>query len=270
LATIGRVIDEGAEPRQLAREIVEYLRGVMLIQSHAESALNLTADAVAEMRERAGAFGADQILRAIRLFNQAAFEARGSASPTLPLEMAFVEALLGEETPPRVSPPPPGSFSKPPSSAKPVTSVKPSSPPASAPPAPQTNAPEARARAADTTRAVVGDLSLDVIKAQWANVLAKIRPHSKQVEAWLRGCEPLSFDGETLTLGFFYELHKSRIENQPQDKLVIEKGLAEVFGKPLRVKCVLSPKKAKMQAAENDPLIRAAVNQFGAQIVDIH
>jgi hypothetical protein len=32
----------------------------------------------------------------------------------------------------------------------------------------------------------------------------------------------------------------------------------------------LSPKKAKLKAVQEDPLIKAAVNQLGAQITEIH
>ena len=107
LAIIAAAVDSGSDPRQLAREIVEYLRGIMLIQVGSGNALTLTADALAEMKERAGQFSREQLLQAIRLFNQAAFELRASANPTLPLEIALVEATLEKTTsaPATVSPP---------------------------------------------------------------------------------------------------------------------------------------------------------------------
>ena len=51
---------------------------------------------------------------------------------------------------------------------------------------------------------------------------------------------------------------------------MIEKALNEVFKQKFRVKCVLSLKKAKLKAVEEDPLIQAAVHQMGAQITEIH
>src|SRR5574341_2654733 len=76
LTIIAKAVDSGADPRHLAREIVEYMRALMLMKAGSGNALVLTAETQKEMGERAKKFSSEQLLRAIRLFNQAAFELR--------------------------------------------------------------------------------------------------------------------------------------------------------------------------------------------------
>jgi len=264
LALIANAVDNGADPRQLAREIVEYIRGLMLIKSGSGAALMLTAEAQTEMSERAKQFSSEQLVRAIRLFNQAAFELRASAHPTLPLEIAFVEATLEEAAPAlRVATPPasssPRSVPPPP---KPRAENRPSAPAKSAP-----NAAVAAKADPSTPPAM---LSVEALRAGWGSLLARVRPYNKMAEALLRDAEPLKVEGDVIVLGFYYQGHAERFEKQANGKAMIEKALREVFQTNCRVKCILSPKKAKLRAVEEDPLIRAAVNQLGAEITEIH
>ncbi len=276
LATIGSAVDGGADPRQVAREVVEYLRGLMLIQVGSGNAVTLTADAQAEMTERARAFSREQLLHAIRLFNQAAFELRASANPTLPLELALVEATLEPAQAPVAAPVPTAAPASaptprrapnaaeggapkpktekrmpPPRRVPPKSSAAPASPDQEEPPAP------------------AGALSVETVRGNWDRVLARVRPHNKMAEALLRDAEPIRVDGDQVVLGFYYEGHVERFEKQANAKALIEKALAEIFQQKCRVKCVLSPKKAKLKAVEEDPLIRTVMS-WGAEITEIH
>ncbi len=116
----------------------------------------------------------------------------------------------------------------------------------------------------------MGGLTVDALHEGWDRVLARVRPYNKTAEALLRDVEPIKVEGDLVYLGFHYQTHADRFEKQANGKAVIEKALAEVFRQKCRVKCVLSPKKAKLKAVAEDPVIRAAVSQLGAQITEIH
>ncbi len=260
LVTISTAVDNGADPRQLAREIVEYLRGLLLIKAGSGETLTLTAEMQAEMSECAGQFSVDQLVRAIRIFNQATLELRASSHPTLPLEIAFVEATLGEPTAPRgetpVAPPPMAKSS----STKPAAKNRaPSAPPVSDNVAPIVSEPDSSA-----------DLTIEILREKWDSVLARVRQFNRNAEALLRSAEPLKIEEGVIVLGFYYEVHAKRFEKEEKGREAIERALDQVFQHKYRVKCVLSPKKAKLQAVKEDPLIQAAVNQMGAQITEIH
>lgn len=280
LAAIAAAVDNGADTRQLAREIVEYLRALLLIQVGSASALTLTADAMAEMTERAGQFTQERLLRAIRLFSQAAVDLRLSANPTLPLEIALVEATMegasqpvqpmaARETAPRISTQPVSSAPKEPPIKPPVTSKRAPQKADASRAAGQKAAP-AHPPAQDVV-SVEGELTAEVLTANWSRVLARVRVHDKMSEAVLRsGAEIVRVEGGVVTLGFPYQVHMERFEKEPKVKMMLEKALEEIFQRKCIAKCILSPQKAKMKAAEEDPLIRAAVSQLGAKITEIH
>ncbi|MCI0475502.1 MAG: DNA polymerase III subunit gamma/tau, partial [Anaerolineales bacterium] len=264
LALIASAVDSGADPRQLAREIVEYLRGLLLIKSGSGDALTLTAEAQTEMAQCAGQFSAEQLVRAIRLFNQAAFELRASAHPTLPLEIALVETTMEERVAPRASAPPVASSPRtPPPSASP-------------PPAPRTAPPVKSASVIaskeNSAPAPVnpGSLTLEIVQSNWANVLARVKQSNRNAEAMLRSAaEPIKVEEDLIVLGFQYQVHAEKFEKEPKWKETVERALDQTFQRKCRVKCMLAPERAKRKAVEQDPLIRAAMSQ-GAQITGIH
>jgi len=109
-----------------------------------------------------------------------------------------------------------------------------------------------------------------MLRDKWDSVLARVRQFNRNAEALLRSAEPLKIEEGVIVLGFYYEVHAKRFEKEEKGREVIERALDQVFQHKYRVKCVLSPKKAKLQAVKQDPLIQAAVNQMGAQITEIH
>jgi DNA polymerase-3 subunit gamma/tau len=97
LDLINRTISEGADPRQFGREVVEVLRGLLLIREGAGTrTLNLTAEQAAEMEALAERVPVERLLQAIRLFNEATTDLRRGLQtiPQLPLELALVEISL--------------------------------------------------------------------------------------------------------------------------------------------------------------------------------
>lgn len=254
LALIAQAVDNGADPRQLARDIVEYLRGVLLVQSGCSDALTLTVETLDEMRQRAGQISTHQLVRAIRLFNQAAFELRASAHPTLPLEMAWIEALMEEAL---ASSAPAPTIIQPPVSTPPPTPARASaSPPADVATAPTSAAPL---------------LTLPVVQSQWVNILARVKQSNRNAEALLRSAaEPIGVEGDVVVLGFQYQVHAEKFEKEKKWKETVERALGQIFQRPCRVKCMLTPERARRKAVEQDPLIRTAIHQLGAEITSIH
>jgi DNA polymerase III subunit gamma/tau len=279
LALIASAVDHGADPRQLAREIIEYLRGLLLMKTKSAGALSLTAETQAEMAENVEKFTADQLVHAIRLFNQAGFELRTSVHPTLPLEIALVESTLApaEATAGSSSV---GTRIR--HSAPPPTGRTPSAPP---PIEPKRGAPNIQPHPKEDLAVAHADekvetgpaapsnedlLSVEALSANWGRVLQSVKKHNKIAEALLRDAEPIKIEGEQVVLGFHHQLHAERFEKDAKGIAVIEKVIGEVMQKRCRVKCVLSPKRARLIAVENDPLIQAAVDQMGAQVTEIH
>lgn len=104
LGVIGDLSTTGVELRELARQTVDYLRALLLIQMGGNDTLiDLPMEMVRDMSQQAQRFEPAPLLRAIRLFNQAAVDLRGNLQgvPQLALELAVVEAALdGADRPP--------------------------------------------------------------------------------------------------------------------------------------------------------------------------
>ena len=102
LGLIQRAVEQGVEMRQFAQQVVDYARGVLLVRVGGDLAADSLALDVdertwARMQELAQQFPVRDLLRAIKLFNQAQVELRSSDQSQLALELAFVEAAMAEE-----------------------------------------------------------------------------------------------------------------------------------------------------------------------------
>ena len=93
LETIHKALDAGVDPRSLARQIVEYLRGLMLIQMGNTGQVEATADVKKQMQSHARSFTTGDVLRMMKVFNNAATDLRGGWQPSLSLELALAEVL---------------------------------------------------------------------------------------------------------------------------------------------------------------------------------
>lgn len=169
LEKINQIIADGVEPRQFALEILEYLRGLMLIRyGDGEQFINAPPEQLETMRIQAATVAPVQLLFMTQRFNQTIKEFKSSAGnmsiPQLPLELAFVEAATGSVTQPAVvsvgtttapswtvSPPPPARSPKPP----------PAQTPPAATPAPPSGGMET--------------LTKDLLRQQWGRVLDEVR-----------------------------------------------------------------------------------------------
>lgn len=280
IAALDEAVDAGADPRQVARDVIEYLRGVMLFAVKSETMLNVGAEVKTEMRELAAQMTSEQASRAIRLFAQAALDLRNSASPTLPLEMALVEATLEPAPALTVGSPPPARAAAARDTSNPFVPSAPAATRAEQAPAkaaepvykrvPTTSRKKQAAAQEPEAERVAGSLSLTALKQNWNDIITRFQKVNKSSAAYLRDAEPLTLKGDELTIGFFYPLHAERFNNDKNAIPQLEKILKEMFGASCRIKCIVSPKRAKMQAAQNDPLIRAGMNLGGkvSNIID--
>ena len=103
LRLINAAIDGGAEPRQFLTEILDHLRALLLMRAGGSENLgNLGRESVLEMRRILDQHGypLGRLVKTIRLFGDAGQNLRHSERPQLPLELALVESIMGEDADP--------------------------------------------------------------------------------------------------------------------------------------------------------------------------
>ena len=103
LRQINRILDEGLDLRQFNRQLVEHLRGLMLVKTGASastgegSLLDATEEMRSRMLEQAARVELSDLLRWVQLFADADATLRSTTYRQLPLEMALVEATIKPE-----------------------------------------------------------------------------------------------------------------------------------------------------------------------------
>ncbi|MGH2627448.1 MAG: DNA polymerase III subunit gamma/tau, partial [Anaerolineales bacterium] len=95
LRAIDQAVDSGTDPRPFARQVVEWLRGVLLAQLGTPEWIEAPDEVRREMEALAKRVPLTALIAAVRSFGRAAGESRGSWQPALALELAFLESIEG-------------------------------------------------------------------------------------------------------------------------------------------------------------------------------
>ena len=305
LGLIHEALDSGVEPRRLAREVLEYLRGVLLVKNGSASLLSVTPEALDEYTALAEGVALERLLATVRIFNEAANELKTGLHAQLPLEMALVEASLlagpvesavvaqvgsrdsdpnaalpreaaGEGLPvqkrdaPDVADAAPG----PSQDEQAVAGIKAGAgvPARSLEPGPEVMP------GANHQEGNASHVTLAWLQDNWAKLLRAIRSRNRMVEALLKSCEPVSVTDGLVTLGFYHTFHKERV-GEDQHRVTVEEALLELSGQPLRVKGVLweGDREEREQGKEarrreellSNPVVHEAITNYGARVVDV-
>jgi len=249
MKTINAVNNDGLDLKQFSRELVAYLRGLLLIKNGCQKELDLTSEEIAELRDLAAKASLEQILKAVKLFGQ--LELGFENYSTLPLELALVDCAL----PPVEEKGTPTEQAEP----EPVTPPKAAMPPVT-PPQPQHLA--ARPEPAIVTPLEPGD-KLEQLRLNWKQVIEQAPESSKRTPALaiLRsaGVKPIAFEGDTVVLAFRFSYHKEKIE-EPENKKVAAEIISNFIGHACQVRCVYE--------AEGNHLVREA-QRIGGQIIEV-
>jgi DNA polymerase-3 subunit gamma/tau len=248
LETIHKALDAGADPRSLARQIVEYLRGLMLIQMGNGDQVEATADVKKQMQAHAKSFTTSDVLRMMKAFNNAAVDLRGGWQPSLSLELALAEVLDSpDESQPIAAPPHP----KP----KPV-------------PASRTETqPQAESEAAALPMEKSAVSAGDVIKA-WKHMAASLPKSQANLAALMNSVRMIDVQGNTLILGLASDVLVSKLD-KPDQIEIIQNLIKNEFGADMSVRCVVTNAKGKIPPnVPQDGMVATAI-QHGGEVVDV-
>ena len=268
LKTINSVSGDGLDLRQFNRELVDYLRDLLLVRSGSEEVVDVTSDDLIEIKELAAGASLDYLLAAVKRFGE--IDPRLDNYSPLLLELALVDSILStgdrQLVQPKQSEPrePAAVASRPAKSTKPAPKVKAQAPTESA----ET---EAEPSKITETPEVTPSPEIESLRGRWKDFVNAMRGEGSKgnLDAFLRSsCEPLAIEDDTLILGFYHEFHKAYIED-PKYKHLVEKKLQEVFGRPYQVRCVLTSPSGEVKAKvkTESPLVKAAKESYGAKVV---
>lgn len=284
LDSIHQALDSGTDPRQFARQTIDYLRALLLVSMGNARLVDATDEARAQMAALAQDFTRWQLLEIVRLFNAAANEARSGWQPGLLLEVALAESIAAMEqaemrqmsVPQAVAYPepiitPPLAQSAPPQQA-PVTTPPPLPPePVSEQRSPTPAAEQpAAAQAASTPAALPagGELTLQALTQAWPQIRMIVKKARPPTEALLNSCKNISLREGVLILGFSTEVVKSKMEGNDNIRIT-QDAIAQLLRVRPAIRCVVvGARGGGLSADGEDPdgLVGTALN-LGGKIV---
>ena len=266
LETIHKALDAGADPRSLARQIVEYLRGLMLIQMGNVNQVEATGDVKKQLQSHAKSFTTTEVLRMMKAFNSAATDLRGGWQPSLSLELALAEVLdaPNEPTPQiaasRQTKPQPAPVSQ--NESNPQTPALPKDN--------QNQKSGATQQASDFESHVPEKDTVsagDVIKS-WKHMSAALPKAQGNLSGLMNSVKMIDVREGTLILGFASDVLVSKME-KPDHVEAIQKLIKDEFGVELNVRCMVTNAKGKIPPnVPQDGMVATAI-QHGGEIVDM-
>jgi len=262
LDNIHKALDSGSDPRQFARQIVDYLRDLLLIRMGNADQIDATSEMRVQMARHAQSFEISELLRVIRVFNQAANDARGSWQPALPIEMAFVASL--------VQPPEPEQEA-----------------PARRPASPRAKTVQTGATTTVTARPAVSDATLDEepgdedeapsdspllrkLTDNWKKILDMVRQKNPNTYGLLNSSKSRRLKNGILFLGFASDILKHKMEKDENIEIV-QDVLVQVLEEQITIRCQTSTsmRSELPPNVDNDGMVATALNDLGGEIVDI-
>ncbi|HUF36957.1 MAG TPA: DNA polymerase III subunit gamma/tau [Anaerolineales bacterium] len=248
LDLIHRALDAGTDPRQFARQVVEYLRDLLLLRMGSKLPLDASKEVRSRMAAQAGEFAVPALLHAIQAFNAAAGELRSSWQPALPLELALVEAINPPAAPVE----------------GPIQVEKKVSREADPEPVRKRDLkglPEAPAKAAP-----VGGAEIDQLRAHWKEIRVAVRRLNSATDGLLNSSAVLEIRGSELFLGFASETVKGIMESENHIDFA-QRGIEQVFGRKLAIRCVIASDAADIPDDLTSDGMVATAMRLGGKIV---
>jgi DNA polymerase-3 subunit gamma/tau len=249
---IHAALDSGTDPRVLARQVVDYLRALLLIQMGNAAQVDLSVEVRAQAEKHARAFSASDILRMVKAFNAAAADQRGGWQPSLPLELALAEVIETE-----VSAPSAPTASSPQEKKTSVTVSL---------PAPAETKPAKPAQ--EEPRVADSGITIGQVAKAWKQICATVKSDSMNLNALLNSSHPMDVKNSVLVIGFTSEILRGKADT-PEQIEIIRKAVVQILGGELSVKCVVSNAKNSNRAdVKADGMVAAAL-KHGGEIVDV-
>lgn len=212
LKHLHHLIQEGADLDDLASDLVEYLRQIVLSQALGVSyAPDFEESTVAKIKEFAEKFSTAELLRLLEIFMTKAAETRSAMIPQLPLELGIVEFIETSQGFASID------------DAKSTDNVS----------------LENQATVADSNR---GGLTIDgqseILRDKWLQILNQIKDYNYSLAAFLKVGHPLKITDNLITIGFQYDFHAERVR-ESKNKMAAEDAIANILGRKIRLESVV-------------------------------
>lgn len=276
LRMVGTLSEDGRDLSVFAGSFLNFLRKVLLSSAAPKEAAALFADLAETERQAIADLGARlaprDVVRMLELFQTAKHDAKNTATPELPLEIAIVKTLDPVEA--TELPPKQPRASIPAPRITPSPSPRPQADPAPAPvmpiaPKPIISKPAAPAPVAESLPEAhePAAFSLDEVIAAWASILEQTKILNASLALALVQAKPIEVRGNTLILRTRHNFHKERLD-APQSRLTLADAFGRILSFEPQFRIVIEGSVPDQSAApQTDPsLVSQAIEMLGGKL----
>jgi DNA polymerase-3 subunit gamma/tau len=272
VATINSVNNDGLDLRNYKRELVEYLRSLLLVKTGSESSVDMTGEDLNELKQLAEKVSLPKVLKALKLFSQV--EIGSENHSVLPLELAIVDSTLKAEeetlkpirqveyqpqTTAQTTHQPVQQPAHHPAAQKSAPIQAPAQSPAQEFKKPEVKPDPPQTMVAEKRSPLEASSDIEKLKREWRALRdiapAEYKRHPALAILRSDGVRPVAFENDVLTVSFKHSLFKEKLE-EIENRRVVEKIFSNFLGHTCRVQCVLE--------TGNNPMKEAL--KLGAQI----
>ncbi len=249
LHVINMAVDSGSDPRQLARQVAEHLRNILVVQTASVDLVDASGEDRHMYDEQARHISRGRLLRALRSFNEAITDTRSGWQPQLALELAFIESTKEDE---------PVYVATPVVVAQPAQQQKTANP---------TALPQEEPEPVRTGEPPI--IPIEQIRARWIEVQKLVYKYNKNLPALLEHASLQYVDGNLCVLGVRNRIFLDKLSS-PERVRVLEFALSTIFEKKIRVSISLIQQDTNPQPQSDkidDPLLQAGL-ELGGKLKD--
>jgi len=297
LRLIQKLVVDGANLIEFDHQLVEYLRGIMVLQLTGDAALlsDLPGEVITRMQGQAKAMDHARTLYAIKHFSDAIADIKNSNQPQLLLELTFIECVQGPAQPMAVAVPVPAQTAATGMSATPsgTPSGTPNAPAMRSQQAPSTRVDQKTGEAAATSQNGAAEVeesesgppppmdenAVETLRREWNNFLNEVKAESGiKTQAALRAVRDLAVADQTVVMAFGINTFAKDMISEPKLRNEVAGIMGKYLSRAVKLECQLG-EEAKLTglAANNsisssddgpDPLVEFAVSDLGAEVSD--
>ena len=282
LTLIQQLVLEGASLPEFCHQVVEHLRGVMVLQMTDDRSLlsDLPGETLQQMATQAKQMGLATTLTAIKRFSSAVAELKGGHQPQLPLELALIEAIQGEIMPapiavpqvvvaaPAIAAPPPITPAEVVPTATPVATSPADSKPA-------TVTPPAVEVAAEPPP--LDEAAVQRLRSQWEVFKQTVKARDGvRVLAAINTVRDIAVADQTVAFAFGNNQFTRDMLADPEINGKVAGILSSLLSRPVKLDCQMGDharllNMVAIHGEQNDgadPLLEYALSTLGAEVVE--
>jgi DNA polymerase-3 subunit gamma/tau len=278
LQLIQQLVLEGASLVEYCHQVIEHLRGVLVIQMTGNTTLlaDLPGEILQAMGSQAQRLTQPATLYAIKRFSAAIDGLKGGFQPQLPLELALIESIQGEVAAPPAQLVAPAATLPTPMPAT-VATPPPTTPVAAGATAKPAAPPPAAERPSEPPPLDVE--ALHRLRARLNEFKATVRQRCGiKVQAALNSVRDIAVGGGSVAFAFGENHFARDMVARPENLEAVSTILAQILGRPVTVECQLGEQAKLSQKVMvtttlptnggPDPLVQFAVTELSAEVLE--